>query len=100
MPEMRFTEIPTVSLDPRVKISPSASESGVWLFFLPMSFKIIIYHSHVFFFFLFFVFFFDTLRRITTFSERHSVFLVVVISDVTSELYSSDVTFHVACELS
>ena len=44
-------------------------------------------------------FIFDIERLITTFSERHAVFFVVVQNDVTSEIKSSDVTFNVACEL-
>ena len=54
-----------------------------------MTLKIIIYHS-CFFFFLLLFFIFDTLRRTTAFSERHSVFLVVVMSKVTSEIKNSD----------
>ena len=44
----------------------------------------------------------DILRRITALYERHSVFFVMVQSDVTSKIgiKSSDVTFNVACELS
>ena len=45
-------------------------------------------------------FIFDILRRIATFSDRHSVFFVVVQSDVTSRIYSFDVTVNVACQLS
>ena len=36
MPEMRFTEFPALSIDPRVGISRSASETDDWLFFLPI----------------------------------------------------------------
>ena len=44
---------------------------------------------------------FDILRRITTFSERHSFFFSWWRkSDVTSEIKRSDVIFNVACELS
>ena len=43
---------------------------------------------------------FEILRRITTFSECHSVFFVVIQNDVASEIKTSDVTFNVACELS
>ena len=46
-------------------------------------------------------FIFDILRRITTFSVHHSVIFVVVQKyDVNSEIERSDLTFHVACELS
>ena len=45
MPEMRFTEFPALSVDPRVRIIWSASETYVGLFFLPMTIKIIFYHS-------------------------------------------------------
>ena len=40
MPETRFTEFPALSVDPRVGISRSASETDVGLFFLPMTLKI------------------------------------------------------------
>ena len=33
MPETSFTEFPALSVDPRVGISRSASETDVWLFF-------------------------------------------------------------------
>ena len=36
MPETRFTEFPALSIDPRVVISRSASETDVLLFFLPV----------------------------------------------------------------
>ena len=45
MPETRLTEFPALSVDPRVEISRSASETDVWLFFLPMTLKTIFYHS-------------------------------------------------------
>ena len=45
MPYTRFTEFPALSGDPRVGISLGASETDVWLFFLPMTFKIAIYYS-------------------------------------------------------
>ena len=95
MPETRFTEFPALSFDPRVGISRSASETDVWLAFLPMTLKI--YYSS----FVIFFHFFDILRRITTFSERHSFFFSWWRkSDVTSEIKSSDVIFNVTCELS
>ena len=40
MPETRFTEFPALSVDPRVGISWSSSETDVWLFFLPITEKI------------------------------------------------------------
>ena len=43
--EMRFTEFPAFSVDPRVGVSRSASETDVWLFFLPMTLKIVIRNS-------------------------------------------------------
>ena len=45
MPETRFTEFRALSVDPRVGISFSASETDDSLFFLPPILKIIIYHS-------------------------------------------------------
>ena len=45
MLETRFTKFPALSIDLRVGISRSASETNVWLFFLPMTLKIINYHS-------------------------------------------------------
>ena len=42
MPETRFTESSTLSVDPRVGISPSAPETVEWLFFL----SICIYSLH------------------------------------------------------
>ena len=66
MPESRFISFPGSSVDPRVGISRSASETDFLLFFLSMTLKIII--SYIV----------DILRRITTFSESHSVFFVVV----------------------
>ena len=35
MPETRFTEFPALSVDPRVWISRSASETDIWLFLCP-----------------------------------------------------------------
>ena len=45
LPETKFTKFPALSIDPRVGISRSASERDVGLFFLPMTLKIIKYHS-------------------------------------------------------
>ena len=58
-----------------------------------------LWHSKLLFIIRLFCFIFDILRRITTFSERQSTFFVVDISDVTTEISSSDVTFNVAYEL-
>ena len=44
MPETRFTEFPVLSVDPRVEISRSASETDDWLFFLPLTLKKFVYH--------------------------------------------------------
>ena len=41
MPETRFIEFPALSVDPRVRISRSSSETDVGLFFLPLTVKII-----------------------------------------------------------
>ena len=43
---------------------------------------------------------FDILHCIMTFPGSHSVIFVRRISDVTSEIKSSDVTFNITCELS
>ena len=45
MPETRFAEFLALSADQRVGISWSALETNVGLFFLPMTLKIIKYHS-------------------------------------------------------
>ena len=45
MPETRFTDFPALSFDPRVAICRPASETDVWLFFLPMALKSIMYPS-------------------------------------------------------
>ena len=45
MPETRFTAFPALSVGPRVGISQSALETDVSLIFLPMTLKIIKYHS-------------------------------------------------------
>ena len=44
MPETRFTKFQPLSVDLRVGISVSASETDFLLFFLPMTLKIIKYH--------------------------------------------------------
>ena len=69
MPETRFTEFPALSVDPRVGISRSASETDVLLYF---TYDI---NNHLSFVISFI---FDILRRITSFSERHSTFFMVV----------------------
>ena len=43
-------EVPALSVDPRVSISQSASETDDRLFFLPMTLKIVIYICHCFHF--------------------------------------------------
>ena len=70
MPETRFTEFPAFSVDPKVEISWSASETDVQFLFLPMTSKIVIYYLS----FLSF----STLRRTTSFSEHRLVIFVVV----------------------
>ena len=55
MPETRFTEFPALSVDPRVEISRSTSETDVCEFFLPMTLTVI-------------SFIFDILCGITSFS--------------------------------
>ena len=67
MPEMRFTAFLALSVDPRVIISRSASETNVRLFFLPMTSKSIKYHSSFLLLLTFYV----------AFIKRHSVFVVV-----------------------
>ena len=39
MPETRFTDVPALSVDPRVGISLSASECDVSLFFIPVIYR-------------------------------------------------------------
>ena len=51
MPEM----FPALSIDPRVGISLSALDTYVWLFFLPMTLKIIKYYSSFLLFMTFYV---------------------------------------------
>ena len=36
MPETRYTEFPALSVDPRVGVSRSVSETDDWLFFIPI----------------------------------------------------------------
>ena len=55
MPEMRFTQFPASSVDPRVGISLSALDTDVWLFFLPATLKIIFYHLSFHIVFTFYV---------------------------------------------
>ena len=66
MPETRFTEFPAFSFDPKVRISGSASE----IFFLTYNIK-----DYSISFVVSFIY--DILRRITTFYEHQSVFIVV-----------------------
>ena len=49
MPETKFTSFPALFVDPRVGNSRSASETD--LFFLPMTFDFVIYHSQFLLFF-------------------------------------------------
>ena len=55
MPKMRFTELPAVSIDPRVGISRSASEADVLFYFLPMTLKIVILYPPFLSFLTFYV---------------------------------------------
>ena len=55
MPETRYTESPALSVDPRVGISRSASETDVGLFSLPMTLTFVIYHSSFILFLTFYV---------------------------------------------
>ena len=64
MPETKFTEFPALSVDPKVGISRSASETDVWLFVLAMTLSINTVSL-----------IFDILRRIKTF-ESHSMIFV------------------------
>ena len=73
MLEVRFTEFPALSVDLRVGI--------LALHRRPM-FDYVSYLCH----------FFHVLCCITTFSERHSGFIMVVQSDVTSEIQHSGIT--------
>ena len=84
MLEMRLTECVALSVDLRVGISQSASETDVLLIFLTYDIKIIL--SFII------SFIFDSLCPITTISDCQLVFLWWLISDVTSEIRSSDVT--------
>ena len=54
MPETRFTQFPAFSVDPRVGVSRSASETSVRLFFLPMTLRIVMYYSLLLLFRLFY----------------------------------------------
>ena len=65
-------EFPALSVDPKVGISRSALGTDVWVFFLHMALKLILKISFV----ISFVYY--ILHSIMTFSERHSVFFVVV----------------------
>ena len=70
MPETRFAEFPALSVDPRVGFLVCIGDRCLIIFF---TYDIKNYY-------LSFVssFIFDILRRITTFSERHSVYFVEV----------------------
>ena len=53
MSEMGFTEFPALSVDPKVVISRSTSETDVLIYFLTYGIKIIIYHFLLFLTFYF-----------------------------------------------
>ena len=55
MPETRFTEFPALSVDPRVGVSRSTSETDVSLFFLPMTLKSVFYYPSFLSFLKFYV---------------------------------------------
>ena len=55
MPETRYTEIPAQSVDPRVRISQSASETIFWLFLFHMTSEILFIIRHFLYFFTFYV---------------------------------------------
>ena len=55
MPETRFRHFPALSVDLRFKVSRSASEINVLLFFLPMTLKNVKYHSSFLLFMTFYV---------------------------------------------
>ena len=66
MPETRLTELPALSVDPRVGIFLGLRRRPMFAyFFLPMKLKVL--------FIVLIVFIFDILRCITTFSGRYSV---------------------------
>ena len=102
MLDTRFTECPALSVDPRVGILNLIS--GIIRSPCRWNFSVCIGNRCLIIFLtydnIFFYLSFDILRRITTFSEPHSVLFFFSFwykSDVTSEIYSSDVTFNVAC---
>ena len=63
MPETRLTEFPALSVDPRVGISWSAMETDDRFNFLPMTLKIIIYHSSFLLYMTFYVMLFMKNKR-------------------------------------
>ena len=87
MPEVMFNKAPELFDDPRVKISRSASETDILLFILPMTLKLISYHS----LFILFLTFYVTKRHSPNVIRRFSSW---TINDVTSEIKSSDVMFN------
>ena len=101
MLETRFIECPALSVDPRVRIFRSGSETDV-------SYVSHLLHKQ---FIKSFVisFVYANLRRITTFYECHSVFFVVanvtsllkirILKSLLTSHVNSEVTFNVACEL-
>ena len=54
MPKTRFTQFPAFPIDLKVGVSRSASETNVRLFFLPMTLRIVMYHSLLLLFRLFY----------------------------------------------
>ena len=85
MQETRFTEFPALSVDSRVRIPGSASEIGL-IIFLTYNIKNNYLHESFMVSFIFLTFY----VKVTSLTS----------SDVTSEIYSSDVAFNVAYELS
>ena len=88
MLEMRFTKFPALTIDLMVY-----NEDQCLIIFVT-------YHIKNCFLLSVISFIFDILRHITTFSNSHSVFFVVMQNDIIPEIWSSDITFNVACELS
>ena len=87
MPEIMFTEFPAFSVDPRVGISRSASQTDYWLLSLPI---IGSFHKSFVYHFL--------KSYMTANSERHSE--VFITARKHHLLPKTEVTFIVSCELS
>ena len=71
MLETKFTEFPALSIDSKVGISRSTSQSDVWLLFFSYGIKNCYLLSTI-------SFIFDIQRCIMTFYEFHLVFFVMV----------------------